>query len=134
MPTKDNGLRRVASAFESFLTEPKREHVDLFLPEIVFWRSHFPDGGGERTLDMRSTVDAKVAAPTPQAANIRTYLHDGDDSFTVAFDDLLPSEEGGTVHIPVCIIVSVSNGRITKFEEYFDAAFDQTVAWARAPH
>jgi ketosteroid isomerase-like protein len=131
MPTTGDDLRRVAAAFESFLIEAKPEHLDLFLPEIGFWRSHFPDGGGERMLDMRTTVDAKSKMPVPQAANIRVYLHVGGDSFTVAFEDVLPGAAGGRVHVPLCMIVSVSDGRITKFEEYFDAAFDPTVAWSQ---
>jgi hypothetical protein len=120
MPTADAELRRVTADFERFLVEPKPEHVDLFLPVIELWRSHFPDGGGERTLDMQETLQHMLELPTPLASNVRAYLHAGGGSFTVAFRSLPPGHQGDG--IPICMIVSVADGRITRFEEYVDNA------------
>jgi ketosteroid isomerase-like protein len=92
---------------------------EIYAPDIKIWHNH--DG-------KETTVDENISALETVTKAFRSFSYttqrflDFDSGFVMKFVMDAELHDGRTIQIPVCAIGDTKDGRITRFEEYYDTA------------
>lgn len=121
--------RSVAEVAERWLPAflaGERADAELYAPEVLVWHNI-----GERTEPLAAPPShARAKAVLPDLHHEDVRLRVGEDHFVFQVTAVATGADGTPVRVPTCLVVTVENGQITRFDEYADSAAAAAVAAA----
>ena len=96
----------------------RRAPATLYADEVTVWHNI---GEREQRLDQPPSFGRlRAALPDVQHADVKTHVTPS--GFVVQATTVAALPDGSVVRVPACLVVTVEEGRIVRFEEYADSA------------
>lgn len=116
MTSATDVAQRVFDAIEAGDIETVRS---LYHPDAQIW--HNTDNvtkPREHTMELVQWLMDNL----PPMQYVDRHCSATDDGFVQRHTVVITGADGGTVHLPCCVVATVSDGQITHLYEYFDSA------------
>lgn len=111
-------VRNVAERWLPAFLAGERADASLYADRVVTWHNI---GEHETVLEAPpSAARARRAIPDLHHEDVRLHVHDG--GFVLQATAVGTAPDGTAIRVPSCLVVTVEDGRIARFEEYADSA------------
>jgi len=94
-----------------------RADAELYAADVTVW--HNIGERSERLTAPPSHARAKAVMPDLHQEGVRLRI--GTDHFVLQLTAVATAPDGSAVRVPSCLVVTVENGQITRFDEYADS-------------